>query len=64
MARASSKPCRTSSYAGSGAVCFEEGPAQSVEKPPGSIRVTWMPKLSTSAASAWEKPSSAHFEAW
>ena len=44
--------------------CLADGPAQSVEKPPGSMSVTLMPKPATSWASAWLKPSSAHFDAW
>jgi hypothetical protein len=43
---------------------FDEDPAQSVENPPGSISVTSMPNGATSWASACEKPSSAHFDAW
>ena len=39
------------------------GPAQSVEKPPGSTRVTCMPNPATSWLSDWLKASSAHFEA-
>ena len=35
-----------------------------MEKPPGSINVTWMPKPATSWASAWEIPSRPHLEAW
>ncbi len=41
-----------------------EGPDQSVEKPPGSMRVTWTPKSATSWARDWLKASSAHLDAW
>ena len=41
-----------------------DAPPQSVEKPPGSMSVTLMPNPATSWASAWLRPSSAHFEAW
>ena len=47
-----------------GSARLADEPAQSVEKPPGSMSVTWMPNGSTSCASACEKPSSAHFDAW
>ena len=64
VCRHSSAFRRTSAYAASGVACLADGPAQSVAKPPGSTSVTWMPKPATSCASACEKPSSAHFEAW
>jgi hypothetical protein len=54
---------RASAYAGCSALRTADGPAQSVLNPPGSISVTWIPNPATSAASDWEKASSAHFEA-
>ncbi|MDP9890759.1 hypothetical protein J2X98_004373 [Pseudarthrobacter enclensis] len=41
-----------------------DGPDQSVEKPPGPTSVTWILNPSPSCVSDWEKPSSAHFDAW
>ncbi len=49
---------------GQRSACFADAPDQSVSKPPGSISVTCTPNEATSCASACEKPSSAHFEAW
>ncbi len=46
--RASTVCACSSAYAGSSSERFDEEPPQSVEKPPGSIRVTWMPKPATS----------------
>ena len=53
-----------SAYASIGSLLRDDGPLQSVAKPPGSISVTWMPKPATSCDNACEKPSSPHFEAW
>ena len=55
---------RTLAYSAISALRTADGPAQSVLNPPGSIDVTWMPNPATSCASAWERPSNAHFDAW
>ena len=64
FSRASAMAARASSYAAIGVAWRADEPPQSVENPPGSTSVTWMPKPATSWARAWLNPSSAHFDAW